>query len=456
MSHHILVVEDDQDMRAELERVLKKRGFQVTLCESAESALVAVASTPFDAVVTDINMRGTSGIELCDRIVRNHRNLPVIIVTGFGTMETAIATMRAGAFDFLTKPFNAEQLVLVVGRAIEHFQLREEVKRLRREVSEAHPFEDIVGRSAPMKNMLEILERVAETEATLLITGESGTGKELVARALHARSRRKEGPMIAINCAAIPEALLESELFGHMKGAFTDAKASKRGLFQEASGGTLFLDEIGEMPMAMQAKLLRALEQRSVRPVGSNAEVAFDARLVVATNRDLETLVHEHKFREDLYYRVNVVHVEVPPLRSRGHDILLLAQTFIERMSKRHGKKVIGMSPEVGKKLLAYAWPGNVRELLNSMERAVALARLEELSHEDLPPKIQDYVSTRFVLEGTDPTEMLTLDEIEKRYIQRVMEAVSWNKTEATKILGIDRSTLYRKLERYGLSTAGA
>lgn len=455
MSHHILVVEDDLDMRTELDRVLKKRGFQVTLCENAERALEAVASTLFDAVVTDINMRGTNGIELCDRIVRSHRNLPVIIVTGFGTMETAIATMRAGAFDFLTKPFNTEQLVLVVGRAIEHFQLKEEVKRLRREVSEAHPFEDIVGRSVQMKNMLEILERVAETEATVLITGESGTGKELVARALHARSRRKDGPMIAINCAAIPEALLESELFGHMKGAFTDAKASKRGLFQEASGGTLFLDEIGEMPLAMQAKLLRALEERRVRPVGSNEEVAFDARLVVATNRDLETLVHERKFREDLYYRVNVVHVEVPPLRSRGHDILLLAQTFIERMSKRHGKQVIGMSPEVGKKLLAYAWPGNVRELLNSMERAVALARLEELSLEDLPPKIQDYVSTRFVLEGTDPTEMLTLDEIEKRYIQRVMEAVSWNKTEATKILGIDRSTLYRKLERYGLNASG-
>jgi len=310
----------------------------------------------------------------------------------------------------------------------------------------------MMGESAPMQRVFDMVERVAENDATVLITAESGTGKELVARAVHARSARGAGPLVTINCAAMPEALLESELFGHTKGAFTDAKAARKGLFEEASGGTLFLDEIGEMPLGMQAKLLRALEERKVRPVGGNAEVEFDARILAATNRDLESLIEEKAFRADLYYRVNVVHIELPPLRSRGGDVLLLAQAFVERFAKRHRKRVTGFSAEVAGKLMAYAWPGNVRELQNSIERAVALARFEELTVDDLPPKIRDYRSSDVLVASTDPGELVTLEEVERRYVGRVMEAVGWNKTEATKVLGIDRSTLYRKLERYRLS----
>ena len=251
--------------------------------------------------------------------------------------------------------------------------------------------------------------------------------------------------MVAINCAAVPESLLESELFGHAKGPFADAKSARKGLFLEASGGTLFLDELGEMPLGMQAKLLRTLEERKVRLVGSSVEVEFDARIITATNRDLDSLVEEKRFREDLFYRVNVVHIEIPPLRSRGNDVLVLAHAFVERFAKRHHKNITGLSPEVAGRLLSYSWPGNVRELQNSLERAVALARFEELLVEDLPPKIRDYKSSHVVVAGTDPAELITLGEVERRYVARVMEAVQWNKTEATKVLCIDRSTLYRK-----------
>jgi two-component system response regulator HydG len=455
MSARLLVVDDDLDMCKELERVFVKRGYEVTTRQSADEAFDLVNAQDFDAVITDLNMRGMNGIELCDRIVQNRRNLPVIVVTGFGSMETAVATLRAGASDFLTKPFNAEQLAFSVERALSHAALEREVDRLRKAAADRTQFEQILGESAAMQRVFDMIERVAETDATVLVTGESGSGKELVARAIHHRSRRKGGPMVAINCAALPETLLESELFGHAKGAFTDAKTARKGLLLEASGGTLFLDELGEMPLGMQAKLLRALEDRKVRPVGGASEVEFDARIVAATNRDLESLVEEKRFREDLFYRVNVVHIDLPPLRSRGRDVLLLAQTFVERFAKRHGKQVTGITTEAMEKLLAYAWPGNVRELQNSIERAVTLARFAEVKVDDLPPKIRDYRSSDVLLAGADPAELVTLEEVERRYIQRVMEAVAWNKTEATRVLGIDRSTLYRKLDRYGLSPPG-
>ncbi len=453
MKARLLVVDDDADMCAELARMLGKRGYDVTTDGSAESAWARLTDADFDAVITDLNMKGMNGVELCDRIVQNRPNVAVIIVTGFGTMETAIATMRAGAFDFLTKPFNAEQLVFSIERALRHGSLEREVARLRRDVEVTRgPGAEIIGDSPPMREVWDLILRVAETDATVLITGESGTGKELVAHAIHDKSGRRGGPFVAINCAAVPEALLESELFGHKKGAFTDAKTARRGLFVEASGGTLFLDELGEMPLGMQAKLLRALEERKVRPVGGDAEVPFDTRIVAATNRDLESRVQERTFREDLYYRINVVHVTLPPLRSRGHDILTLAQAFITRFAKRHGKAVTGLSPAAAERLLSYTWPGNVRELANSMERAVALARFSELTVDDLPPKIRDYKQSHVLLTSSDPAELVTLEEVEGRYIQRVMEAVAWNKSVATRVLGIDRSTLYRKLERYKLT----
>jgi two-component system response regulator HydG len=379
-------------------------------------------------------------------------DIPVIVATGFGSLEAAVETMRAGAFDFLTKPFSPAQIELAVKRALSKRALVREVNHLRSVVSATTADGPILGRSAAMLAVLELVSRVAPTTATVLITGESGTGKELVARALHEGSARAKEAFVAINCAAIPEQLLESELFGHVKGAFTDAKTTKRGLLFEASAGTLFLDEIGEMPLPMQAKLLRALEERRARPVGATQEVAFDARIVTATNRDLETRVAERLFREDLYFRINVVHVELPPLRSRGDDVLLLARSFVAKMSERHGKGASRLADETARRLLAYPWPGNVRELQNAIERAVAVAKTDELLESDLPSRIREHRTTDVLVSASDPKELCTLEEVERRYIATVMSAVQGSKTEAARILGLDRSTLYRKLDRMKLN----
>ncbi len=449
MTPRTLVVDDDPDFCAEVRRMLAKRGHDVVARTSPEEGLAVALGEDLDLVLTDLRMGSLSGVELCRRVVEQKPDLPVVVLTGFGSVESAVATMRAGAFDFLTKPFSPAQLELVVGRALEHRRLRLEVRRLAREARGRVPDAAILGESRAMREVLDFVDRVADTEATVLVTGESGTGKELVARAVHARSRRAGGPLVAINCAALPEALLESELFGHVKGAFTDAKATKRGLFLEAQGGTLFLDEIGEMPLGMQAKLLRALEERKVRPLGAPSEVPFDARLVAATNRDLETLVAEKTFREDLYYRIHVVHVALPPLRARGDDVLALATHFVQRFAERHAKTIDGLEPALLRRLLAYPWPGNVRELQNCIERAVALARGSELSVDDLPPRVRDHKASDVLVASSDPTELVTLEEVERRYIRRVMEAVGGSKSEAARVLGLDRSTLYRKLERH-------
>src|SRR5262249_31451078 len=294
--------------------------------------------------------------------------------------------------------------------------------------------------------------RVSESDTSVLITGESGTGKEVVARALHQRSRRAGGPFVAINCAAMPETLLESELFGHEKGAFTDAKAKTLGLFVRASGGTLFLDEIGDMPLGLQPKLLRALQERKVRPVGGGGEVSFDARVIAATHRDLETAVDEKRFREDLYYRINVIHVPLPPLRARGNDVLILAQQFLHQFAAQSGKNVDGLSTAAAERLLSYHWPGNVRELSNSIERAVALTQFDRLQVEDLPEKVRDYRPSHIIVASEDASDLVSMEEVERRYVLRVLQAVGGNKTMAAQILGFDRKTLYRKLERYGVS----
>ena len=450
----ILVVDDEPEMATVIEQALTRRGYEVTQLQSADAAWELLEREDFDVVVTDINMKGMNGVELTERSARNRHDVPVIVITAFGSLETATAVLRAGAYDFITKPFEIDQLVVGVERAIKNRRLRQEVKRLRAEVGRSKPTSELMGDSSAMQKVHETIARVAETDATILITGESGTGKELVARALHKRSKRGEGPFIAINCAAMPESLLESELFGHVRGAFTDAKGAKKGLFLDASGGTLFLDEIGEMPQGMQAKLLRALEERTVRAVGASTETPFDARIIAATNRDLESLVEAGRFREDLYYRINVVHLALPPLRARGGDVLALAQQFITRYAEPMGKKVRGFSSAVGERLLAYAWPGNVRELQNCVERALALARFDEVTVEDLPPKVRDYKPSFVVVATEDPTDLVTMEEVERRYIDRVMEAVGQNKTQAAKVLGFDRTTLYRKLERYKLGGA--
>jgi two-component system response regulator HydG len=302
-----------------------------------------------------------------------------------------------------------------------------------------------------MRPVYDMIERVADSETTVLVTGESGTGKELVAQALHRRSRRREHPFVAINCAAMPEGLLESELFGHTRGAFTDAKSDQVGLFLQANGGTLFLDEIGDMPLTLQPKLLRVLQERSVRPLGARAWTPIDVRLIAATNRDLESAIEEGRFREDLYYRVNVVHIALPPLRSRAGDVLPLAQHFLRLFASRTEKSVVGISAAAAEKLVAYSWPGNVRELQNCIERAVTLARYDQLAAEDLPEKVRKYRSAHVLVPGDDPSELAPLEEVDRRYIVRVMEAVGGNKTAAARILGLDRKRLYRMLERLGI-----
>ncbi|NQU24513.1 MAG: sigma-54-dependent Fis family transcriptional regulator, partial [Candidatus Nealsonbacteria bacterium] len=323
-------------------------------------------------------------------------------------------------------------------------------KLLSEVVEKSRRFDELLGESPPMRDLYDKLDRIADSEATVLITGESGTGKELVAKAIHKRSRRHKGPFVAVNCAALPDALLESELFGHIRGAFTDARAGRKGLFLQADGGTLFLDEIGELPLALQPKLLRALEEHCVRPIGGDKELPFDARIVLSTNRDLESAVEEGRFREDLFFRINVIHVTLPPLRARGTDVLLLTQHFLGLFAARSGKCLEGVSDTLAGKLLGYTWPGNVRELRNAIEHAVALTRYERIAVEDVPEKIRDYQTSHLIVGSDNPTELAPMEEVERHYILHVLQAVGGHRTLAAQVLGLDRKTLYRKLLQYG------
>jgi two-component system response regulator HydG len=453
MDAKILVVDDDADACELLEAALGERGYKVKTDTDAQRAVDLFQREEFDLVVTDLNLGQSSGLDVCRQVNEAHPGIPVIVVTAYGDISAAVGALRAGAYDFITKPIELEQLVHSLERAITHHRLNEEVRRLRAEVKSARGTGELVGQSRPMKGVYDLIQRVCNTDTSVIITGESGTGKELVARALHSESNRSSGPFLAINCAAVPAQLLESELFGHVKGAFTDAKAARRGLFQEATGGTLFLDEVGEMSLEMQAKLLRVLQERKVRPVGANVEESFDTRVVSATNRDLELEVEEGRFREDLYYRLNVVQIHVPPLRARGNDILLLAQHFVDRVASRTGKAVQGISSDAAKKLLAYDWPGNVRQLENWMERAVALTTFEQITVSDLPDKVQHFRPAESPVGELDAEHMLTLQEVENRYIEQVLRATGGNKAQAARVLGMDRRTLYRKLEREGEPT---
>ncbi len=451
MTVPILMIDDEQSMCEMVADALSTHGYQVQWCTTEEEGLALLAKHDFDAVITDLNLDKTSGLEICRRVVESQPDLPVIVVTAFGDMQAAIAAIRAGAYDFINKPVEMEALVHALNRAVQHRQLRREVRRLTEKVSAGRGRGELIGESPPMKRVYDLISRVGRADASVVITGESGTGKELVARALHTESGRADQPFVAINCAAVPANLLESELFGHVKGAFTDAKTARKGLFEQAHGGTLLLDEVGEMPEEMQPKLLRVLQERTLRPVGSNVEVSIDTRVVAATNRDLETEVEEGRFREDLFYRLNVVQIHVPPLRARGNDILLLAQRFLDEYATTLNKPVKGISAEAARKLLEYDWPGNVRQLQNSIERAVTLTRFDQISVEDLPDKIAKYESTR--VGDVDVEHMLSLAELERRYIEKVLAAADGNKTQAAKVLGLDRRTLYRKLERYERDT---
>ncbi len=455
MNGKVLVVDDQQSMCELLETALRLREFEISTHTSADDALAAIHSMPpdgeYDVVLTDYKMPGTTGLELCERVTANRPDIPVILMTAFGSMEAAIGAMRAGAYDFVTKPIEMDLLEIILRRAVGHRRLQQQVELLTEEIDRRRPNASILGDSAAMCELYDQLVRVADSEASILITGESGTGKELVAKSIHLQSRRAKGPFVAVNCAALPETLLESELFGHAKGAFTDARADRQGLFAQATGGTLFLDEVGEIPLTMQVKLLRALEERKARPVGGSREVEFDVRLLSATNRDLEAAIEEDRFREDFYYRINVIQLELPALHDRGSDVLLLAKHFQQQFAEQMGKAVTGISQNAAEKLLAYTWPGNVRELRNVIERAVALTRYAELAVEDLPEKIRDYQSSQVVLGGQDVDELVPLEEIERRYILHVLQQCNGNKSTSARILGLDRKTLYRKLKQYGV-----
>ncbi|QDT98580.1 sigma-54-dependent transcriptional regulator [Gimesia aquarii] len=444
----ILVIDDEQSMCELIETDLRLRGLHVDWFTDAAKAITAIDQDNYDVVLTDIRMPGTTGLQLCQQLTEFRPDIPVVLMTAFGSLETAVSAIRAGAYDFITKPIEMDLLAITVRRAIDHRRLTEQVRLLKESNQPVRSFGDMIGSSPAMQALYDQLEQVAGSDAGVLITGESGTGKELVSRSIHAHSRRANNPFIAINCAALSESLLESELFGHVKGAFTDARSERRGLFLEANGGTLLLDEMGEMPMSMQVKLLRTLEERVLRPVGSDKETPFDVRVICATNRDLEAAVADERFREDLYYRINVIGLHLPPLRSRGTDILRLAEHFLKQFSTTENKHATDLAEGVAEKLIKYHWPGNIRELRNVMERAVALTRHDKITIADLPQKITNYHSNQILIDGLDPNELVSLEDLERRYITHVLEATGGNQTQAARILGLDRKTIYRKLKQ--------
>ena len=446
----LLLVDDDVSLCELLFVRLAQRPIEVVCRSSAEQALEQLKNEPFDVVVTDVVMEGMSGLELCDRIAASKPDLPVVVMTSHSALDVAVGALRAGARDFLVKPFDTEQLFGALDAALEWRKARRALASLPPHAMRRDHEIEIVGASPAIEELRELLARVAVVDATVLLMGETGTGKELVARGIHRASPRRKGPFVAINCAAVPDNLLEAELFGHTRGAFTDARSERRGLFEVAFGGTLFLDEVSELSLHLQPKLLRALEERVIRPVGASREVPLDVRIVAATNRDLARLVREGRFREDLYYRLRVVDVTVPPLRDRGEDVLLCAQHFVHAYSRAFGKEIEGISSDVARILLEYRWPGNVRELKNSIERAIALARTRCVAVEDLPEALRRFRDAP-ARPTPDAGPIESLEAVERRHIARVLDATHGNRTAAAAILGMNRRTLQRKAARYRL-----
>lgn len=445
----VLIIEDEELMRVILEELLKGEGYEVFTAEDGESAIEIFSAEDIDLIVTDIRMQGIDGLELLDKLKSIDENALVIIITAYSSVDSAIAALRKGAYDYITKPFVNEELLKTIRNALRQRELFRENRYLRRELNKRYSFSEIIGTSESLQNVFRLVEKISATNSTVLIQGESGTGKELIARAIHHNSLRADKPFIAVNCGALPESLLESELFGYVRGAFTDAKSDRKGLFRSAEGGTIFLDEVSEMPPSLQVKLLRALQEHEVTPVGSNIPIKFDARIIAATNKNLEDEVKSGRFREDLFYRLSVIEINIPPLRERKEDIPLLARHFIKKISKRQGVPEKKIPRDVMLALTAYNWPGNVRELENAIERAFILSQSEQIELGCLPAKIVDY--SKNSMEIRDPLGYRpTLEEMERRYILEVLKSTNYDKAEAAQILGIDLSTLYRKLKRYG------
>jgi DNA-binding NtrC family response regulator len=445
----ILIAEDEDLMRAILVRLLEESGYRVAASSNAEEALERFASEDVAVTITDIRMTGMDGLALLDRIKDLDAEALVIVMTAYSSVDSAVAALRKGAYDYITKPFVNEDLLQSVKNALRQRELFRENRALRRELDRRYSFSEIIGTSTALQSVFRLVEKVAGTNTNILIQGESGTGKELIARAIHHNSPRAERPFVAINCGALPETLLESELFGHTKGAFTGAVANKPGLFRSAEGGTVLLDEVGEITPAMQVRLLRALQEHEVTPVGSSTSIAFDARIICATNRDLEKEVADGRFREDLFYRLNVIEIHLPPLRERREDIPLLVRSFITRTAREQERDEKAIEPAALSALINYSWPGNVRELQNAIERAFTLSG-EQIDLDSLPPRVRDTVANAGQTTMRDPDGLRpTLEEIERRHIFETLASVNQDKARAANILGIDLSTLYRKLKRY-------
>jgi two-component system response regulator HydG len=445
---HILVVDDEASARSGLEKLLRQEGYSVACADSGDAALALASEHPPEVVITDLKMPGMDGLELLRRLRENDKDLPVIVATAFGDVSTAVAAMRAGAEDYVTKPIDFDTLTLCIERALERRELRVEAENLRRQMRDrdGEGLQGLIGASPAMQKVYRVARQVAASRATVLVTGESGTGKGELARAIHALSPRAKQPFVALHCSALAESLLESELFGHERGAFTGADKRRAGRFEQAHGGTLFLDEVGEIPAATQVKLLRVLQERTFERVGGNETINVDVRLVAATNRDLAADVREGRFREDLYYRLNVVHVEMPPLRVRGADVLVLANHFLSRFAQDNHKRIDGFSDKARAKILGHRWPGNVRELENAVERAVVMAEGTSIAEDDLPVEMAPLAAGAVRIPGA------TMAEIERFAILTTLEATNGSTAKAAEMLDISVRTIQYRLNEYGLS----
>ncbi len=446
----ILIVDDEIALRQSLNILLARHGYSVQTADCARDALRMLEDEHYDLLISDLRMKEMNGLDLLRAVKKQYSDTEVIILTAFGSIGGAVEAMKSGAFDYVTKPFKNEQLVVVVEKALERKKLISEVKYLRQALRKDFSEDNIIAQSAQMQAVMDLVNKIASQNLTVLITGDSGCGKEVIAKIIHGLSSRAENRFFAINCSAMPEQLLESELFGHAKGSFTGATSSKKGLLEEASGGTLLLDEIGDMPLALQAKILRVLEEKSVRPVGSNTETEIDVRIIAATNRDLADMVKMGSFREDLYYRLDVIRVHIPPLASRREDIMPMAERFLKVYSQELGKPGLKLGASAVNALLSYNWPGNVRELKNTIKRAVALGNGDMLESEDiffLPGSFERPGK----LELKRKPESNTLEDTQKEHIRKALIANNWNYTRTSRELGIGRTTLWRKVKKYNL-----
>ncbi|HPY35730.1 MAG TPA: sigma-54 dependent transcriptional regulator [Smithellaceae bacterium] len=445
----IMVVDDDSAHRLMLKKLLGGWGYDVAEADDGAAAIEDVRRQLFDLILMDIRMLNISGIEALEQIKMINPAIPVIIMTAYASVETAVSALKKGAYDYLTKPLDFDELKITIERATEHNRLKKENEYLKSRLGEQFDRQNLIGRSQSMVKLLETVAQVAPAEATVLISGESGTGKEMIANAIHFNSARREAPFVKINCAALTETLLESELFGHEKGAFTGAERRREGKFVQAHGGSLFLDEVSEMSKAMQVKLLRVLQEREVTRVGGAEVIKVDVRVIAASNKNLKEEIQKGNFREDLFYRLNVVSLHVPPLRERKEDIPMLAQHFLKHFSERNNKNIQGYTPRAMQKIMAYSWPGNIRELMNAVERAVVLAHADFLDAAEIALIMGDSASSVGAAESDRPPQNLSLEDVEKKSILGALDACGGNKSEAARRLGITRKTLRAKLQKY-------